>query len=133
MATAPGGAQRLHRERYRHAEPERDRADAARARLAGARDHPGDPRLGAQHRRGSRERHARRRERLPRQEQLRSARAARDARAPRLSYRQSVASGWPVAAAPSLLKNELSFQKLQIIQRVNEAFGEKVIREVVIN
>jgi hypothetical protein len=31
------------------------------------------------------------------------------------------------------LKNELSFQKVQIIQRVNEAFGEKVIREVVIN
>ena len=31
------------------------------------------------------------------------------------------------------LKNELSFQKIQIIQRINEAFEEKVIKEVVIN
>ncbi len=31
------------------------------------------------------------------------------------------------------LKNELSFQKAQIIQRINEAFEEKVIKEVVIN
>ena len=30
------------------------------------------------------------------------------------------------------LKNELQFQKAQIIQRVNEAFGEKVISQVVI-
>ncbi len=30
------------------------------------------------------------------------------------------------------LKNELMFQKPQIIERVNEAFGEKVIKEVVI-
>lgn len=30
------------------------------------------------------------------------------------------------------LKNELMYQKPQIIERVNEAFGEKVINEVVI-
>jgi len=30
------------------------------------------------------------------------------------------------------LKNELQFQKAQIIQRVNEAFGEKVVSQVVI-
>lgn len=30
------------------------------------------------------------------------------------------------------LKNELLYQKQQIIDRVNEAFGEKVINEVVI-
>lgn len=30
------------------------------------------------------------------------------------------------------LKNELMYQKPQIIQRINEAFGEKVISEVVI-
>jgi hypothetical protein len=30
------------------------------------------------------------------------------------------------------LKNELMYQKQQIIDRVNEAFGEKVISEVVI-
>jgi len=30
------------------------------------------------------------------------------------------------------LKNELLYQKAQIIERVNEAFGEKVISEVVI-
>lgn len=30
------------------------------------------------------------------------------------------------------LKNELQFQKTQIIERVNEAFGEDVIQEVVI-
>lgn len=30
------------------------------------------------------------------------------------------------------LKNELLYQKAQIIERVNEAFGEKVINEVVI-
>ena len=30
------------------------------------------------------------------------------------------------------LKNELLFQKEKIIQRVNEALGEKVIRDVVI-
>ncbi len=30
------------------------------------------------------------------------------------------------------LKNELLYQKPQIIERVNEAFGEKVISEVVI-
>jgi len=31
------------------------------------------------------------------------------------------------------LKNELQFQKPQIIERVNEAFGENVINEVIIN
>jgi len=30
------------------------------------------------------------------------------------------------------LKNELLYQKPQIIERVNEAFGEKVVSEVVI-
>ncbi|MFY7899896.1 MAG: DUF721 domain-containing protein, partial [Chitinophagaceae bacterium] len=30
------------------------------------------------------------------------------------------------------LKNELQYQKQQIIQRINESFGEKVIKEVVI-
>lgn len=30
------------------------------------------------------------------------------------------------------LKNELSYQKNQIIERVNEAFGEKIISEVII-
>lgn len=30
------------------------------------------------------------------------------------------------------LKNELMFQKPQIIERVNEAFGEKVIEDVII-
>jgi predicted nucleic acid-binding Zn ribbon protein len=30
------------------------------------------------------------------------------------------------------LKNELMYQKNQIIERVNEAFGEKIISEVVI-
>ena len=30
------------------------------------------------------------------------------------------------------LKNELQYQKPQIIQRINEAFGEKVIDEVII-
>ena len=30
------------------------------------------------------------------------------------------------------LKNELSYQKNQIIDRVNEAFGEKIISEVII-
>lgn len=30
------------------------------------------------------------------------------------------------------LKNELMYQKEQIIQRVNEAFGEKIISEVII-
>ena len=30
------------------------------------------------------------------------------------------------------LKNELMYQKPQIIERVNEAFGEKVINEVII-
>ena len=30
------------------------------------------------------------------------------------------------------LKNELMYQKIQIIQRVNEAFGEKVISHVVV-
>jgi len=34
------------------------------------------------------------------------------------------------AVAP--LKQELSFQKEKIIQRVNEALGEKVIKEVVV-
>lgn len=31
------------------------------------------------------------------------------------------------------LKNELIFQKATIIKRVNEAFGEDVIREIVVN
>ncbi|MFP5042762.1 DUF721 domain-containing protein [Parasediminibacterium sp. JCM 36343] len=31
------------------------------------------------------------------------------------------------------LKNELVYQKPQIIQRINEAFGEKVISQVVID
>ena len=31
------------------------------------------------------------------------------------------------------LKNELSFQKAQIIVRINEAFDEKIITDVVIN
>ena len=31
------------------------------------------------------------------------------------------------------LKNELSFQKAQIIVRINEAFNEKIITDVVIN
>jgi hypothetical protein len=30
------------------------------------------------------------------------------------------------------LKNELQYQKPQIIQRINEAFGEEIITEVVI-
>lgn len=30
------------------------------------------------------------------------------------------------------LKNELMYQKTQIIERINEAFGEKVISEVII-
>ena len=30
------------------------------------------------------------------------------------------------------LKNELVYQKQQIIERVNEAFGEKIINEVII-
>lgn len=30
------------------------------------------------------------------------------------------------------LKNELQYQKPQIIQRINEAFGEEIINEVVI-
>jgi hypothetical protein len=30
------------------------------------------------------------------------------------------------------LKNELAFQKTQIIERINEAFGERVITQVVI-
>ena len=30
------------------------------------------------------------------------------------------------------LKNELMYQKKQIIERVNEAFGEKIISEVII-
>ena len=30
------------------------------------------------------------------------------------------------------LKNELMFQKNQIIERINEAFGEKVVTQVVI-
>ena len=30
------------------------------------------------------------------------------------------------------LKNELMYQKNQIIERVNEAFGEKIISEVII-
>lgn len=30
------------------------------------------------------------------------------------------------------LKNELVFQKAQIIERVNEAFGEKVIMDVIV-
>ena len=30
------------------------------------------------------------------------------------------------------LKNELMYQKQQIIDRVNEAFGEKVVTEVII-
>ncbi len=30
------------------------------------------------------------------------------------------------------LKNELSFQKVQIIQRINEAFGENIVTQVVI-
>ncbi len=30
------------------------------------------------------------------------------------------------------LKNELQYQKPQIINRINEAFGEKVIKEVVV-
>ncbi|MEO8584158.1 MAG: DUF721 domain-containing protein [Flavitalea sp.] len=38
-----------------------------------------------------------------------------------------------VTTAMAPLKQELLFQKEKIIQRVNEALGEKVINEVVIN
>ena len=37
-----------------------------------------------------------------------------------------------ITTAVAPLKNELLFQKEKIIQRVNEALGEKVIRDVVI-
>ena len=37
-----------------------------------------------------------------------------------------------ISTSVAPLKNELLFQKEKIIQRVNEALGEKVIREVVI-
>jgi hypothetical protein len=37
-----------------------------------------------------------------------------------------------IETAVGPLKNELLFQKKQIIERVNEAFGEKVISEVII-
>ncbi len=37
-----------------------------------------------------------------------------------------------IQTAVGPLKNELMFQKPQIIERVNEAFGEKVINEVII-
>lgn len=37
-----------------------------------------------------------------------------------------------ITTAVGPLKNELVFQKQQIIERVNEAFGEKVINEVII-
>lgn len=37
-----------------------------------------------------------------------------------------------ITTAVGPLKNELVYQKQQIIDRVNEAFGEKVIAEVII-
>ncbi len=37
-----------------------------------------------------------------------------------------------IQTAVGPLKNELLYQKKQIIERVNEAFGEKVISEVII-
>lgn len=37
-----------------------------------------------------------------------------------------------ISTSVAPLKNELMFQKEKIIQRVNEAMGEKLIREVVI-
>lgn len=37
-----------------------------------------------------------------------------------------------IRTAVGPLKNELQYQKLQIIQRVNEAFGENIITQVVI-
>ena len=37
-----------------------------------------------------------------------------------------------ITTAVGPLKNELLYQKQQIIDRVNEAFGEKVITEVII-
>jgi hypothetical protein len=37
-----------------------------------------------------------------------------------------------ITSAVAPLKNELLYQRETIIQRVNEAFGEKVIQEVVI-
>jgi predicted nucleic acid-binding Zn ribbon protein len=37
-----------------------------------------------------------------------------------------------ISTSVAPLKNELLFQKEKIIQRVNEALGEKVIKEVVI-
>lgn len=37
-----------------------------------------------------------------------------------------------ISTAVGPLKNELLYQKNQIIDRVNEAFGEKVISEVII-
>ena len=37
-----------------------------------------------------------------------------------------------ISTSVAPLKNELLFQKEKIIQRVNEALGEKVIRDVVI-
>lgn len=38
-----------------------------------------------------------------------------------------------IQTAVGPLKNELQFQKPQIIERVNEAFGETVIEEVIIS
>lgn len=37
-----------------------------------------------------------------------------------------------ISTSVAPLKNELSYQKAKIIERVNEALGEKVIKEVVI-
>jgi hypothetical protein len=37
-----------------------------------------------------------------------------------------------ISTAVGPLKNELLYQKKQIIERVNEAFGEKVVTEVII-
>lgn len=37
-----------------------------------------------------------------------------------------------ITTAVGSLKNELLYQKQQIIDRINEAFGEKVITEVII-
>jgi hypothetical protein len=37
-----------------------------------------------------------------------------------------------ITTAVGPLKNELVYQKKQIIERVNEAFGEKVVSEVII-
>lgn len=38
-----------------------------------------------------------------------------------------------ISTSMAPLKQELNFQKEKIIQRVNEALGEKVINEVVVN